>query len=181
MDPAIVPPGRVIRATNCRFRTGQVEPRKGISILRCMKADGTTPFTTTGKANFFKIAPPNAYQDWVGTGAPFAPGGVNNCIVGCYFSEISTLTRVNIRLDGLEGSEWDTFNPAFFPVGVIQNSALANSNYGTLALVGQDFQFAISLSSLGGVMSGHYLKIIVTSSAGPMMGDLYVTGYTTYA
>ena len=50
-------------------------------------------------ANVFKIAPPNAYQDWVGTGAPFAPDGANDCVIGCRFSEIQQPERDAKRND----------------------------------------------------------------------------------
>ena len=79
LDADQLPPGRVARATNCRFRAGVVEPRRGISILRWMKANGAQPFTSEKKADFFQIAPPATYQDWVGN-ALYSPNGVNDVI-----------------------------------------------------------------------------------------------------
>lgn len=183
LEPDQVPAGFVTAATNCRFRNGLVSPRPGISILRCLKADGTVPFTTSNKVNVFKVAPPAAYQDWVGTGAPFAPDGTNDCVIGCYFGEIQQLQRVNIRLnsDPNNSIAWDSMAGTrpigldCYPVGIIQNGALVATDYtSNVGVSGQDFQFAISLNGLAGVISDCHLKVIIYTAATTF------TGYVTF-
>lgn len=184
IDEDQLPPGLVSAATNCRFRRGLVEPRPGITILRCLKGDGTTPFTASNVANVFKISPPNAYQDWVGTGAPFAPDGANDCVIGCRFSEIQQLQRVNIRLNSDPNNQvaWDSMGGTYnggptdcYPVGIIQNGALVTTGYtSNVGATGQDFQFAISLNGLGGTISDCHLQVIIFTAATTM------TGYVTF-
>lgn len=177
LDPAIVPAGRVSSATNCRFRKGNVEPRKGIGILRCMKADGTTPFTTTRKANIFKIAPPNAYQDWVGT-VNFAANGVSDFVMGLYLSEVQTLKRVQV---GIPQAFWDTESTGNLPLAVIKNGALVATAFtANLAVTGQDFQIAGDLSSVGGnVLGGNGYGYTLTVTV-TLADNSTITAYVVY-
>ena len=177
LDPELLGPGKVSRATNCRFRNGLAEPRKGITILPWMKADGRTPFTDTGSLAgmaLWKVSPPAAYGNYIGGGAPFAPDGSPSAVVGVRLGEVQNILWVDVLLDG--NAKWSSANGAFPPVGILVNGVLANTTYtGALNLQAQSFELVFSLSSLGGVLTNHYLEIQVIGSIG---GG---TGYLTYA
>ena len=70
LDPELLGPGKVASATNCRFRNGLAEPRKGITILPWMKADGRTPFIKANSMAVWKVSPPAAYGNYIGVSAP---------------------------------------------------------------------------------------------------------------
>ncbi|MBM4223662.1 MAG: hypothetical protein FJ167_02485, partial [Gammaproteobacteria bacterium] len=53
LDPALLPPGFVASAKNCRFRNGQVETRGGDTIWPWMRDDGMTKFGTVFCATTF--------------------------------------------------------------------------------------------------------------------------------
>lgn len=63
MDPAMLPPGFVASAKNCRFRTGQVETRRGDTIWPWMRGDGMTKFGTVFCATTF--SDPISVDEWV--------------------------------------------------------------------------------------------------------------------
>ena len=179
LDPELLGPGKVSRATNCRFRNGLAEPRKGITILPWMKADGRTPFTDTGSLAgmaLWKVSPPAAYGNYIGSGAPFAPDGSPSAVVGVRLGEVQNILWVDVLLDGSAVAAWSSANSALYPVGILVNGLLANTTYtGALNLQAQSFELVFSLSSLGGVLTNHYLEIQVHGSIG---GG---TGYLTYA
>ena len=175
LDPELLGPGKVSRATNCRFRNGLAEPRKGITILPWMKADGRTPFIESNTMHLFKVSPPAAYGNYIGGGAPFAPDGSPSAVVGVRLGEVQNILWVDVLLDGNAGAAWSSANSALFPVGILVNGVLANTAYtGALNLQAQSFELVFSLSSLGGVLTNHYLEIQVYGSIG---GG---TGYLTY-
>ncbi len=174
LDPELLAPGWVASATNCRFRNGRAEPRRGIPILPWMKADGRTPFTTTGAMHVFKVSPPNAYGNAVGTGAPFAPDGANDALIGVRFGEVSNLLSVNIYLDGNPPARWSSANSLYYPVGILHNGVLATTSYtSALNLQAQEVTLAISLNSTSNVLENHYLQILVTCTSGG--GTAYLT------
>lgn len=177
LDPDLLAPGMVGSATNCRFRNGRVEPRPGITILPWMKADGRTPFTTDNAMHLFKVSPPAAYVDLIGTGLPFAPDGTDDAVIGVRLGEIQTVLYVEVLLDGDPLSKWSSANALLYPVGIIVNGVLANTTYtSALNLSVQNFNLAFSLNSLAGVLSGHYILVNVYCSSGATR-----TGYLTFA
>ena len=180
LDPELLGPGMVSSATNCRFRNGLAEPRKGITILPWMKADGRTPFTSSNTMHVFKVAPPAAYADYIGGGAPFGPEAANNdALIGVLLSEIKTVQAVEVRLNGSAGSAWSSSNAALYPAGVLVAGRLFTTAYtANLALVTQGFQIAISLNALSGVLVNRYLEIRVLVSTG---SPSPIIGYLTYA
>lgn len=172
MDPDLVKPGFVSSATNCRFRNGLVEPRPGITILPWMKADGRTPFTTTGAMTVFKVSPPAAYTDYIGTANPFAPNGVNDCLIGVRFGEVENILGAEVRLDGSTTNRWWSYNNTYYPVGFIVNGVLAATNWSTaLNLSAQEVVLAIDLASMAGnVVGNHYYEVRVTCTSGVKTG-----------
>lgn len=180
LDPELLAPGLVASATNCRFRNGRVEPRRGITILPWMKADGRTPFTTTNAMHLFKVAPPAAYVDLIGTAAPFAPNGTNDAVLGVRLAERLLVSHVEVRLDGSASNVWSTSSSLKPPVGFLVAGALVTTAYtANLNQTVQDFQLVINLGSysLGGAMSGHYLEVRVLVSTGTPSP---IVGYLTY-
>jgi hypothetical protein len=175
LDPELLQPGTVAAATNCRFRHGRGEPRRGITILPWMRGDGRTPFNTSRGMHVFKVSPPGSYVDFVGTSAPFAPDGTNDALIGVRFTDIQNVLSVDILLNGSPASRWSSSNAAFYPVGIISNGVLATTAYtASLNLQAQEIVLAISLNSLGGSLASCYLQIGVLCTTG---GG---TGYLTY-
>jgi hypothetical protein len=166
-DPELLQPGTVAAATNCRFRHGRGEPRRGITILPWMRGDGRTPFNTTRRMHVFKVSPPGSYGNYVGTGAPFAPDGSNDALIGVRFTDIQNVLWVEVRLNGLMASSWSSVSAAHYPVGIIANGVLATTDYtAALNLQAQEITLAISLNSLGGVLTNCFLEIIVICTQG---------------
>lgn len=149
MDPNLVKPGFVSSATNCRFRNGLVEPRPGITILPWMKADGRTPFTTTGAMHVFKVSPPLELQGWVGAYNDFAQATLNDRIIGLRFGETVAIKSIEVRQNGLWNQAWKTVNDGkSYPVGVLVNGQLYNTAYTLdLTLSAQEIQIATSLDT----------------------------------
>lgn len=149
MDPGLLQPGMVASATNCRFRNGRVEPRPGITILPWMKADGRTPFTTSGAMTIFKVSPPAALRGFVGTYGDFASATLNDRIIGIRFGELRSVTSIEVRQNGLSNQAWKTVDDTVsYPVGVIVNGVLYNPSYTIdLFLTAQEFLIATSLES----------------------------------
>lgn len=167
LDPDQVRPGFVSAAVNARFRHGVIETRPGITILPWMKADGRTPFITVNAYHLFKVSPPNAYLDYVGTTGVFAPTGTNNnAILGLHTGEVRVIQKVNITLNGAPAN-WSTDNALAFPVGIIQNGVLQNTGYtSNVNLAGQDFLFAINCSTIGDVLENCYITVEVDFESG---------------
>ena len=181
LDPELLGPGKVASATNCRFRNGLAEPRRGITVLPYMKADGRTPFTSNNTMHVFKVAPPAAYVDLIGTGEPFAPNGTNDAVLGVRLSEILLVQNIEVRLDGSASNIWNSDNSGHPPVGFMLTGGLALTAYtGNLNQTVQDFQVVIDLSSygLGGSMTNHYLEVRVAVSTGTPSP---IVGFLTYA
>lgn len=63
LDPALLPPGFVARAKNCRFRNGQAETRGGDTIWPWMRGTGMTKFGTVFCAATF--SDPIDGDEWV--------------------------------------------------------------------------------------------------------------------
>lgn len=63
LDPALLPPGFVARAKNCRFRNGQAETRGGDTIWPWMRGTGMTRFGTVFCAATF--SDPIDGDEWV--------------------------------------------------------------------------------------------------------------------
>ena len=181
LDPELLGPGMVSSATNCRFRNGLAEPRKGITILPWMKADGRTPFIDSNTMHLFKVSPPAAYVDLIGTGAPFAPNGTNDAVLGVRLSERLEVQHIEVRLDGSPANVWSSSSALKPPVGMTTAGVLVTAAYTpNLAQTVQDFQVLINLGSysLGGLLTGHYLEVRVLVSTG---SPSPIIGYLTYA
>lgn len=167
LDPDQLPSGLVASATNARFRHGTIETRPGITILPWMKADGRTPFTTTDAYHLFKVSPPNAYRDYVGGTGVFIPTGTdNNAIIGLRLGEERTIQSVQITLNGAPAN-WSTSNAAAFPVGILQNGVVQNTDYtANVNVTGQEFLFAINCSTISDVLVNSYITVTVVFSSG---------------
>lgn len=174
LDPDLLPPGMVASATNCRFRNGRVEPRPGITILPWMKADGRTPFTTTGALHVFKVSPPAAYPQYVGTGSgdPYlVPDGTANAVFGLRFGEVVTLQSVKVDHDFpvAYSDAWSTDAAVFgtFACGVLVNGVVANPAItANVNLTGQEFQVAVGIGDppFSNVLQSHSLRFRVTTA-----------------
>lgn len=183
LDPDILPPGMVASATNCRFRNGRVEPRAGVTILPWMKADGRTPFTTTGAMHVFKVSPPNAYAAYVGSGSgAFAPDGSNNAVIGIRFGELVALQQVRIYHDYLApwAEGWGTYDwvAGVFAASAIINGVRANTSYvSNLGVSVQELQVAFGVDAppaFNDELVNHCLRVDCVTSTGTL------TGYLTY-
>lgn len=168
MDPDLLPPGMVSRATNCRFRNGRVEPRPGITILPWMKADGRTPFIKANSMAVWKVSPPGTLGAWVGTYGDFNSATVNDRLIGIRLGEIRTLTSIEVRQNGDPLAAWKTTDDGVsYPVGVIYNGALYNTAYTvSLNLTTQELLIATSLDA---ATIPSYVEVRVTLTGGSVL------------
>jgi len=168
LDPELLGPGKVSRATNCRFRNGLAEPRKGITILPWMKADGRTPFIKANSMAVWKVSPPAALQGWVGTYGVFSDATANDRVIGIRLGEIQTVTSIEVRQNGNPVETWKTTDDGVsYPVGVLVNGVRFNTAYTlNLALTTQELLIATSLES---ATIPSYVEIRVTLSTSAVL------------
>jgi len=168
LDPELLGPGKVSRATNCRFRNGLAEPRKGITILPWMKADGRTPFIEANSMVVWKVSPPAALQGWVGTYGDFSDATANDRVIGIRLGEIQTVTSIEVWENGNPGIAWKTSDDSVSPpVGVLVNGVRWNTAYTlNLALTTQELLIATSLEV---AIIPSYVEIRVTLSTSAVL------------
>jgi hypothetical protein len=168
LDPELLGPGMVASATNCRFRNGLAEPRKGITILPWMKADGRTPFLTSNSMAVWKVSPPGTLGGWVGIYNNFTSTTANDRLIGIRFGEIQTVTSIEVRENGDSNSAWKTTDDSVsYPVGVLHNGVRWNTAYTLdLALTTQELVIATSLEV---ATIPCYVEVRVTLSTGSLL------------
>jgi len=168
LDPELLGPGKVSRATNCRFRNGLAEPRKGITILPWMKADGRTPFIEANSMAVWKVSPPAALQGWVGTYGDFSDATANDRVIGIRLGEIQTVTSIEVWENGNPGIAWKTSDDSVSPpVGVLVNGVRYNTSYtNNLALTTQELLIATSLEV---AIIPSYVEVRVTLSTSAVL------------
>jgi hypothetical protein len=168
MDPELLGPGMVSSATNCRFRNGLVEARRGITLLPWMKADGRTPFIESGSMAVWKVSPPGTLGGWVGTYNDFTSTTANDRLIGIRLGEIQTVTSIEVRQNGDPGSARKTTDDTVsYPVGVIHNGVRWNTAYTiNLALTTQELLIATSLES---ATIPCYVEVRVTLATGSVL------------
>jgi len=111
---------------------------------------------------FEKYAPPEPYEDWVGSWGTFEPGGWNNTIVTVTFPANRALKRANIQLNGSSSAAWDTYDGLLYPVGVIKDNTLMNSAYEYLNIAGPNLRLAFTLKDVPGhVINGNFIDCYV--------------------
>lgn len=169
LDPELLGPGKVASATNCRFRNGLAEPRKGITILPWMKADGRTPFIKANSMAVWKVSPPAALQGWVGTYGVFSDATANDRVIGIRLGEIQAVGSIEVRQNGLSNEAWKTQDDGLsYPVGVIVNGVQWNTTYTIdLLLTTQEFLIATTLESAN--LPPNYVEIRVTLASGKVL------------